>query len=124
MKTPFNYFLIICLASTFFISNTFGQVAVSKSRSASSFKFGDMLANPINDGSLVEARVSQPALLAFSNYFKNVTDTKWFRVDKMYLVQFMNNQNLNKALYDVKGDLIYTICYGSEKDLPAMLEDL
>ncbi len=118
MKTPFNYFLIICLASTFFISNTFGQVAVSKSRSASSFKFGDMLANPVNDGSLVEARVSQPALNAFANSFQDVTNTKWFRVEDMYMVQFMKNENQHKALYDVKGNLIYTICYGSEKDLP------
>ncbi len=83
MKTPFNYFLIICLLSALFHSNTFGQVAIHKSKSAT-FKFGDMLANPVNDGSLVEARVSQPAFIAFSNSFPNVTNTKWFRVDKMY----------------------------------------
>ncbi len=118
MKTQFNHFLIICLVSTLFISNTFGQVAFHKSKSTSSFKFGDMLANPVNDGSLVEARVSQPALIAFSNSFPNVANTKWFRVDKLYLVQFMKNENVNKALYDVKGNLIYTICYGTEKDLP------
>jgi hypothetical protein len=36
----------------------------------------------------------------------------------MYLVLFVKNENVNKALYDVKGNLIYTIYYGSEKDLP------
>lgn len=30
----------------------------------------------------------------------------------------MKNENQNAALYNVKGNLIYSICYGSEKDLP------
>ncbi len=124
MKTQFNYFLIICLSSGIFISNTFGQLAVHKSRSSSSFTFGDILANPVNDGSLVEARVSQPALNAFSNSFQNVTNAKWFRVDKMYLAQFIKNENQTKALYDVKGNLIYTIYYGSEKDMPDNIRKL
>ncbi len=110
--------LFICLVTSISISSASGQLLVNKSKSASSFKFGDMLANPTNDGSLVEARVSQPALNAFSNFFPNVTNIKWFRVDKMYLVQFVKNENQNKALYDVNGNLNYTICYGTEKDLP------
>ncbi len=118
MKTQFNCFLIICVVLTVFIGDTFSQVAIHRSKLASSFTFGDMLANPEGDGSLVEARVSHPALIAFSNSFKNVTNTKWFRVEDMYLVQFIKNENQHKALYDVKGNLVYTISYGSEKNLP------
>ncbi len=124
MKASFNRFLITCLASILFISNTFGQVKIHKSRSASSFEFGDMLANPIGDGSLVKARVSEPALISFNNYFPNVTNIKWYRHDKKYLARFVKNGNNTSAIFSVKGNLIYSISYGSEKDLPRVIRRL
>jgi hypothetical protein len=91
---------------------------------SSSFTFGDILANPLKDGSLVEARVSQMALTAFRNSYQNVTYSKWYRVRRNYLVSFKLNKYLSRALYDFKGKLISSFFYGSENDLPSAVRGL
>ena len=119
MKCLLNSFLLVSLASTFCISATFSQyVKNKKEKTTSSFTFGDIIANPLKDGSLVEARVSQLALTAFKKNFQNTTGSKWYRVRLNYLVYFKANENVSRALYDAKGNLISSFFYGSEKDLP------
>ena len=121
--------LVTTLAATSCIDYTFSQDA-PKNRSqqqtnmSSSFTFGDMLANPLKDGSLVEARVSQMALTAFRNSYQNVTYSKWYRARRNYLVSFKVNKYLNRALYDFKGKLISSFFYGSENDLPSEVKGL
>jgi hypothetical protein len=124
MKYLLNSLLMASLASTLCISDTFSQFNIHKKPKTNSFTFGDKLANPLKDGSLVEARVSQPALIAFKNSFQNVTSTKWYRVGWNYLVYFRKNEYLSKALYDAKGNLVSYIFYGSEKDLPIDVKSL
>ena len=73
----------------------------------------------------MEARVSQLALTAFKNSFQNVTYSKWYRVRKnYYLVCFKANENVSRALYNVRGNLVYSFFYGSEKDLPLDVKSL
>jgi hypothetical protein len=115
--------------STLCIGYTFSQSSIKnpkfqKTKESSSFTFGDMLANPLKDGSLVEARVSQLALMAFKNSYQNVTYSKWYRVRRNYLVYFKANENVSRALYDARGNLISSYFYGSEKDLPPEVKDL
>jgi len=130
MNYLLNSLLIASLVSTLCISDTFSQNNIKtpgfkKTKPGSSFTFGDILANPLKDGSLVEARVSQLALTAFKDSFQNVTYSKWYRVrTNNYLVYFKANENVSRALYDARGNLISSFFYGSEKDLPLDVKSL
>jgi hypothetical protein len=55
---------------------------------------------------------------SFRSYFSNAIDTKWYELNKNYLVRFMTDDNQNRALFTKKGNLIYHISYGYEKNLP------
>lgn len=118
MKTKLNYLLIAFVATTLCIGNSFGQ-SNRKSGVVTSFEYGDKLANTKNDGSLAESRVSKRTLNAFSNSFPNANDAKWNNVGKKYSVDFIKTGKQYKCLYDAKGNLIYSLFYGSEKDLPS-----
>ena len=129
MKCLLHSLLITSLLSTLCIGHIFSQYIIKnpnskKTKIISSFTFGDIIANPLKDGSLVEARVSQLALNAFKNSFQNATIIKWYRVRRNYLVYFKNNENVSRALYDAKGNLISSFFYGSEKDLPVDVKGL
>lgn len=118
MKTKFNYLLIACLATTLCIGNTFGQAGFKKSSTAARFEYGDKLSNPTGEGSLSESSESRKALSAFSKSFPDANNATWSRVGKKYVVDFIKNEKQHKCLYNAKGNLIYSLSYGSEKDLP------
>ena len=118
MKTTIKYLIIACLATIVCTANTFGQRKITVVGTATTFDYGDKMANTRGDGSLAESRVSQRALAAFTKSFPGATDAKWFRAGKMYGVNFVESEKPHKSLYNVKGNLIYSLCFGSEKDLP------
>ena len=115
--------LTSCVAYMF-SPNTTKNPSHQQANTSSSFTYGDILANPHGDGSLVEARVSQMALIAFKNSYPNVTYSKWYRVRRNYLVSFKVNHYLSRALYDFKGELISSFLYGSANDLPTGVAEL
>ena len=100
------------------MGNTFGQTNFKKPSTATRFEYGDKLANTSGDASLATSRVSERALIAFSKSFPGATNAKWSRIGNKYAVDFTKDEKKNKSLYNVKGSLIYSLCYGSEKDLP------
>jgi hypothetical protein len=104
--------------------NSSKKLGSQKTRTSSSFTFGDILANPLKDGSLVEARVSQFALTAFHDSYQNVSYSQWYRVRRNYLVYFKANKYTSRAIYDVKGNLVSSFFYGSEQDLPGGIREL
>jgi hypothetical protein len=57
----------------------------------------------------------------FNDYFAGSEGSKWYVVNKDYLVKFMTNEDENRALFTKRGSLIYHISYGYEKSMP---EDL
>ncbi|MEO8413826.1 MAG: hypothetical protein ABI472_09215 [Ginsengibacter sp.] len=122
MKAHIKYFVITGLVLCQFAGKTFSQFSDKRQAKVSSYAFGDKLSNPKGDGSLAESRVSQPALISFSKSFQDVSQIKWFRVKKLYEVDFLKNENQSKCLYNVKGRLIYSVLYGSEKDLPGAVK--
>ena len=129
MKYLFVFLSAVSLALTsclafMFNQNTTKNRSHQKADTSSSFAYGDKLANLVRDGSLVEARVSQMALIAFKNSYPNVTNSKWYRVRRNYLVSFRANKYLSRALYDVKGILISSFFYGAESDLPPDVKNL
>ncbi|HUP14269.1 MAG TPA: hypothetical protein VM187_18735 [Niastella sp.] len=46
---------------------------------------------------------------------------RWYRLNKSYFVNFVQNDVKNNALFTRKGHLIYTVSYGSAQDLPEAL---
>ena len=55
---------------------------------------------------------------AFEQFFKNASNISWYEIDKRFLVKFIQNDQLNRALFTKTGQLIYHISYGFEKHLP------
>jgi len=53
----------------------------------------------------------------FSNYFNGAFVTKWYEINKKYLVKFMLDESENKALFTRRGALVYHISYGFENIL-------
>ncbi len=118
MKTTFNYLLIACVAITLSVGNIFGQAPLTKSSTAARFDYGDKSSNSSNNVSLAVPTASEKALNAFSKSFPDATDARWSRVEKRFVVDFIKDKKSHKNLYTAKGNLIYSLCYGSEKDLP------
>ena len=55
---------------------------------------------------------------AFSQFFKNASNLRWYEINKKFLVNFIQNDQLNKALFTKNGQIIYHIQYGTEQHLP------
>ena len=56
---------------------------------------------------------------SFISYFEETAENNWSMVGKDFLNRFHFNGVLINALFDKQGRLIYTISYGTEKNLPA-----
>jgi hypothetical protein len=54
----------------------------------------------------------------FREYFGNAENPTWYMTNKNFLIKFMTDDNINRALFTKRGDLIYHISYGYEKNLP------
>ncbi|NEU07381.1 hypothetical protein GZH53_03555 [Flavihumibacter sp. R14] len=64
------------------------------------------------------SNVSQVVHDAFLDRFKNAEDLRWFQVNKNYLVKFIMEDQEHHAAFNKKGDMLYHIAYGVEKNLP------
>lgn len=60
---------------------------------------------------------------SFHNYFKEATDVNWNMVGNDYLVSFKTAEMKTRALFSKSGVLLYTLHYGSEKNLPASIDE-
>jgi len=54
----------------------------------------------------------------FRKYFANAENPTWYMANKNFLIKFMTDDKLNRALFTKRGSLIYHISYGYEKNLP------
>lgn len=63
---------------------------------------------------VVSARVNK----AFSHFFQNASNIRWYEIDKKFLVKFIQNDQENRALFTKTGQLVYHISYGTEQHLP------
>jgi hypothetical protein len=107
-------------------SNTLSQTAFNKKKvdhvyltqglNDTGFATSDIKASkaiPFN----ANIRVQRSFILNFGDTLENT----WCQVEDCYLSQFRLNGLRTIALFSGRGTLIYTITYGSEKDLPADL---
>jgi hypothetical protein len=55
---------------------------------------------------------------AFSQFFANASNLRWYEINKKFLVKFIQNDQENRALFTKNGQLVYHISYGTEQHLP------
>jgi hypothetical protein len=68
----------------------------------------------------VKATVSQKVSEAFASLFKGAEAPKWYKAaDQNYVVDFIMNNQVNKAEFTKKGSLVYHMAFGNEKQMPA-----
>ena len=65
-----------------------------------------------------KAIVSQKVSESFASLFKGAEAPKWFAADKDYVVDFILNNQLNKAEFTKNGRLVYHMAFGTEKQMP------
>lgn len=68
----------------------------------------------ITSGTVVTKEVDQ----AFQKAFPNAANLEWYKLNKDYMAQFIQNDMKHRALFKKNGYLKYNISYGYEKDLP------
>lgn len=107
MKKKLLFNLSGWLLSTIIVSSSFAQDQNYKVMSRITVSSASTLES-------ANAKVNK----AFGQFFKNATNLVWEEKNKKYLVEFVENDQQNRALFTKSGDLIYHICYSSEKQLP------
>jgi hypothetical protein len=65
-----------------------------------------------------KATVSKQVSDSFASLFKGAEEPKWFEADKNYVVDFILNNQVNKAEFTRKGHLVYHMAFGNEKQMP------
>lgn len=65
-----------------------------------------------------KAAINSKVTKSFAKYFKDATNQKWYAVEKKYLVDFIEHEQNNSALFTKSGRLIYHISFGEENNLP------
>jgi len=66
-----------------------------------------------------KAVISKKVSDSFASLFKGAQEPKWFVADKNYVVDFIMNDQVNKAEFTKKGQLVYHLAFGNEKQMPA-----
>jgi len=69
-------------------------------------------------GSANKAAISEKVTKAFDRAFKDATDVTWYVVNKQIIVNFILNDQKNKAVFQKNGLLVYHLVYGTEKQMP------
>ena len=87
-----------------------------------------VLSDPLVMGSgreIIDLRdINQKALKHFSRSIKNAKGEKWFEKRDGYVVYYMKDGYQSHAVYNIKGNWLYTIGVYSEENLPFSVRDL
>ena len=100
---------LIFIFSILFANNLFAQVVLP-----------EVTVTSTTSSAAINEKVSK----SFAKSFKETSNSKWFEINKRYLVKFISNDLKNQALFTKNGTLIYHIVYGYEKNLPANTKSL
>jgi hypothetical protein len=65
-----------------------------------------------------KVQVNEKVEKAFNTYFKDARELSWSRVDNDFLARYIMNNQEQSALFNKRGNLVYHITYGLEKNLP------
>ncbi|WP_316823283.1 hypothetical protein [Pedobacter gandavensis] len=65
-----------------------------------------------------KAIISEQVSNSFSQLFKDAKEAQWMEINKRFVVNFILNDQKNKAVFTKNGDLVYHLSYGTEKSIP------
>lgn len=65
-----------------------------------------------------KSNVDKAVTEAFNRQFKDAMDPQWYKMNKNFLVTFIEGDMKNNALFKANGRLIYNVKYGNETNLP------
>ena len=123
MKTKIISNVIGCLLLLLTTNSSFTQVTANRkefnkvyavsANPKSNFTNSDN--TPVNTSLAINNKLQK----SFAQYFAGATGQNWSKAGINFFTSFYVNGVDNHALFDKRGHLIYSISYGSEKDLPA-----
>ena len=79
----------------------------------------------INNGKITDEGKMNPKILTrFDKAFKNAVNVKWYKAGENFLAEFRTGETSNTSLFDKNGNLIYSINYCFQKQLPAGIKKM
>ncbi|HYK75875.1 MAG TPA: hypothetical protein VEV16_02775 [Daejeonella sp.] len=75
-------------------------------------------------GASSSMEISKKVSDSFSRLFKDVLAPQWLEVNKRFIVNFIQNDQKNKAVFTKVGTLVYHLIYGNEEQMPKSVRDL
>ena len=73
-----------------------------------------------SSGAVVSAKINK----VFSQFFAGASNMRWYEINKKFLVKFIMNDQVIRALFTKNGQLVYHITYGTEGFLPTDVRHL
>src|SRR5579885_3347642 len=121
MKTKF--FQIGLITSAFFFAQTlFAQENNSNTNKNDNYSYVDLSKIDPNIASTKTAvateTVNNKIAKSFKKYFGEQTEQNWSIVGTNFLNRFHSNGVLTNSMFDKNGNLIYTVTYGTEQNMP------
>src|ERR1700729_2756774 len=125
MKKTFLIFAMGLIPAVALLSNTYAQH--SSVRTLLIKDAANLLSIPVTDtaaarpANFTDAGISSinvKAIKSFDKTFKGVSNVSWYTTAGGYGATFTQDENLNRAYYDKKGNLTFTISYYNGKKLP------
>lgn len=123
MKTKIIFQISVCFITLLGTQSTFSQDNSSKNEKYNFYALIEAVKNN-PDAFAAEpygtstATVNDKIAKSFKKYFGSAAEQNWSVVDGNFLNRFHSNGVLTNALFSKNGNLIYTITYGTEKNMP------
>jgi len=113
-----------CLISILLMSHTFAQKSLNKNLMVLFSQDAASTSNNSDSASIEDIDVNAKVVGAFVRSFEKATNLNWSKVGKNFLATFKIAEKERRALFTKKGNMVYSIVYGSEADLPAEIRKL
>ena len=124
MKKTFLVFALGLIPVVALISNTYAQqssvrtLLIKDAKNLLLIPHADTAATgTVNLSNAGLSAISVKALKNFDKSFKGATNVGWYKISDGFSAFFMQNENQNRAYFDTKGNLTFTITYYSGKKL-------
>ena len=75
-------------------------------------------------GKADKAAISEKVTKSFNRMFKDASESSWYIVNKQIIVNFILNDQRNKAVFEKNGLLVYHLVYGTEQQMPAEVRNV
>jgi hypothetical protein len=75
-------------------------------------------------GSASRTVVSNEVSKSFKELFKDAVAPQWYEVNKRYVVNFIMNDQKNRAVFTKGGSLVYHLLYAAENEIPEDIKSI